>query len=370
MGGIYNSTPVATKKRLVIPSAVLTLTGQPAGARAVGVLTLTGNAVEGETVTIGATVYTWRAAAGAEAFAVTIGANASASIDNLIAAINAAAGAGSLYGTGTTAHPSVRAAAGAGDTMDVRANVPGTAGNAIATTETMTNGSFGGGTLASGVNPETFTADGVVYSFVSALPEVSGPPNPTIINEVLIGGSASITLDNLIAAMNGAAGAGTTYSTGTVAQSRIQAAAGAGDTVDFTPKAANGGASPTPVVLAEAIANGSLNRTEMADGSAYLFEIPCGYGSVSSMQIVHEDATSAYSGSFETTNQDQTRAPIDAIDPTKWSAEGDVTIDTVAAGAAGSKMYHLSGLGSRRSRLKIIPTAISVLSIYSHGKAA
>jgi hypothetical protein len=47
------------------------------------------------------------------------------------------------------------AADGAGDTVDVTATLPGTAGNSIATTETMANGSFAGATLTGGENPVT-----------------------------------------------------------------------------------------------------------------------------------------------------------------------------------------------------------------------
>lgn len=46
----------------------------------------------------------------------------------------------------------VGAADGAGDTVVLTADVKGTAGNAITTTEAMANGAFGAGTLAGGVN--------------------------------------------------------------------------------------------------------------------------------------------------------------------------------------------------------------------------
>lgn len=116
---------------------------------ATGVLTLTGNAVAGETVTIGGVVYTFRAAL-VGAYDVLVGAAATNSIDNLIAAINGTAGEGSTYGTGTVAHPTVGAAAGVGDTMDVTADTAGAAGNSTGTTETMTAGSWGASTLTGG----------------------------------------------------------------------------------------------------------------------------------------------------------------------------------------------------------------------------
>jgi hypothetical protein len=45
----------------------------------------------------------------------------------------------------------VSAADGAGDTIDLTADISGTAANALATTETMSNGSFAAATLEGGV---------------------------------------------------------------------------------------------------------------------------------------------------------------------------------------------------------------------------
>lgn len=111
---------------------------------ATGTLTLTGQPTAGETVTIGTTVYTFRASASL-AREVTIGATASDTIDNLVDEIN---------GDGiATADPTCTAAAGAGDTMVATAIIAGAIGNAIATTETMASaGSWGAATLAGGVS--------------------------------------------------------------------------------------------------------------------------------------------------------------------------------------------------------------------------
>jgi hypothetical protein len=127
-----------------------------AAVAATGVLTLTGNAIAAQTVTIGTVTYTFRATVPA-AYDVLIGASASDTLDNLIAAINGAAGSGTVYGTGTVAHPTVSAVAGSGDTMDLTADTAGTAGNAIATTETMTLGSFGAATLTGGLEASAWT---------------------------------------------------------------------------------------------------------------------------------------------------------------------------------------------------------------------
>ncbi len=114
---------------------------------------LTGGAVA-ETATIGSTVYRYVNFL-AQAFDVLIGAAATNTIDNLIAAVNLAAGEGTLYGTSTTVHPTVTAAVGAGDTMGITAKTGGLAGNAIATTETMAQGSWTSTVMAGGQDQNT-----------------------------------------------------------------------------------------------------------------------------------------------------------------------------------------------------------------------
>lgn len=119
---------------------------------------------------------------------VKIGALATNSLDNLIAAINNAAGEGSTYSTGTPADDNVVAAAGTGDTMDVIAVAFGTAGNAVTTTTDVASASWAAATLTGGVAA------------------------PTTTQQVKVGNGTTEARDNLIAAINAAAGAGTTYS--------------------------------------------------------------------------------------------------------------------------------------------------------------
>lgn len=116
------------------------------------VLTLTGNILNTQTVTIGVKVYTFQDTLTDVDGNVHIGATASDTIDNLIAAINLGAGAGTDYATSMTLHPTVSAAAGAGDTMDATAKLGGTAGNSIATTETSGTASWGDTTMSGGVD--------------------------------------------------------------------------------------------------------------------------------------------------------------------------------------------------------------------------
>jgi len=137
--------------------------------KASGTLTLSGNAVADETVTIAGRTYTFKATPNA-ANEVKVGASAEATIDNLVAAITGGAGAGTNYGTGTTVHATVTAMKASASTMTVTALAGGTAGNALGTTEAMTNGSFGAATLASGADP---SAANVRDALVTAINDAS-----------------------------------------------------------------------------------------------------------------------------------------------------------------------------------------------------
>jgi hypothetical protein len=138
------------------------------GTEATGVLTLAGNPSDGNTVTIDGVTYTFRTSPD-EANEIDIGAAATNSIDNLIAAINGAAGEGTLYGTGTEAHPTVLAAAGSGDTMDVTARTAGTVGNSIATTKVGADLAWGAATLTGGT--------GTLYTASTTNPIMNGTSN-------------------------------------------------------------------------------------------------------------------------------------------------------------------------------------------------
>ena len=112
---------------------------QSVNVRAQGTLSMATKPTTGDTITIGSTVYTFKDTM-TTAFDVAIGALVSDSQTNLVAAINLSGTAGTEYYAGTTVHPSVRAAAFAADDMVVTAKRAGLDGNAIATTETLTDG--------------------------------------------------------------------------------------------------------------------------------------------------------------------------------------------------------------------------------------
>lgn len=122
---------------------------------ATGVLTMTGVGTAAKIVTVGTTdgstpaVYTLRAAV-STAFDVKIGATAAATLQNLVNAINAGAGAGTLYGTGTTANFDVSAVLLPGTQLQVTALTAGTAGNSIASTTNETTASWAHATLTGG----------------------------------------------------------------------------------------------------------------------------------------------------------------------------------------------------------------------------
>ena len=99
-------------------------------------------------------------------------------LDNLKTAINATGTDGTDYSTGTIEHPTVKATTNEDTTQKVEAKLTGSAGNLIATTETLANYAFGAATLASGsgntgaiiTNTITFAAgSGIVLNFPSGI---------------------------------------------------------------------------------------------------------------------------------------------------------------------------------------------------------
>lgn len=129
--------------------------------QASGTLTLTATPLNGETVTIGAKTYTFQTVLTNVDGNVLIGATASTAINNLYAAITLGSGAGTTYAAATTAHPTVFASTPTGLTLFVYALIGGPGGNLIATTETLSNGSFGAATLLGGSVQNSITITGL-----------------------------------------------------------------------------------------------------------------------------------------------------------------------------------------------------------------
>lgn len=142
-----------------------------ADTAASGTLTNNTSFSDGDTVTIGGVVYTFKTTLSSGptvAYEVLIGANVAASHTNLAKAINDSGTEGTHYGTGTLIHPTVSASAGATSTV-VTAKTPGTGGNSIATTEVSANSSWGAATLASGANGVSTSAVFLPAGFVGVI---------------------------------------------------------------------------------------------------------------------------------------------------------------------------------------------------------
>jgi len=118
---------------------------------AVGVLTLTANILDTETVTIDTKVYTIQDTLTDTDGNVKKGATASDTIDNLIAAITLGAGSGTAYAASTTLHSTVTAVVGPGDTLVASAKLSGLSGVTIVTTETSAGASWGDALLIGSV---------------------------------------------------------------------------------------------------------------------------------------------------------------------------------------------------------------------------
>lgn len=130
----------------------LTLVANAAGTT---LLTFTGQPGDGETVTIGPLTYTFQTSLNnAVAYNVKIGASATASITNLVAAINGSAGGGTTYSTPTLASLFVTGtvATGSTATIDYAGAYGGALNNGVVTTTDVTGGSFTGATLAGGTS--------------------------------------------------------------------------------------------------------------------------------------------------------------------------------------------------------------------------
>lgn len=177
------------------------------------------NVSDGDTVTIGTKVYTFRTALTPTEGEVLIGADADASLLNLIRAINhtgtpntdykcAAANAFVSAASSVTAHA-----------FAVTALTAGAAGNSIAKNETSSHLDWDGvgATLTGGLDAETVTIGSVVYRFKNT---------PAQAYDVKIGASAAASLDNLKLAINASGiGDGTDYYAGTLVHPYVIATA-------------------------------------------------------------------------------------------------------------------------------------------------
>ncbi len=119
---------------------------------ATGTFELTANALNASQIVVGSKTYTFNTTLGG-ANSILIGVDASATLDNLIAAINLGPGIGTLYGTGTTINADIAAEPLPGAIALMSAIVPGTAGNSLVFTTTVVGAVISGsGTLTGGLD--------------------------------------------------------------------------------------------------------------------------------------------------------------------------------------------------------------------------
>lgn len=183
-------------------------------AKATGVLTSDATAPSNnDTVTIGSRVYTYKTTLTGAANEVLIGASAAAALDNLKSAINGTAGAGTTYGTGTVAHPSVTATTNTDTAQTVEALVAGVQGNQIASTEASTHLSWGATKLTGGTGTtDAITKAGfaVITTVGANLPTLFTPVAGTDDGKVLIVISTTAWAHIITATTNKIAGGGAT----------------------------------------------------------------------------------------------------------------------------------------------------------------
>lgn len=106
------------------------------------------------------------------------------------------------------------------------------------------------------LNTETATVGSVVYTFVAAL---------AVANDVLIGATAQDTLNNLSAAINGGAGEGTLYGTGTVANSDATSFVSSATQIDISAIAP--GAAGNSIAISETSLTLAASGATLAGGA-------------------------------------------------------------------------------------------------------
>lgn len=178
--------------------------------------TFSGTGTANDTIVLAGQTYTLKGTLTGAANEVLIGADAAATRNNFVAAVNAAAGAGTTYGTGTIANASFSAAASSTADVVITARAKGTPGNALVVAETGTGFSFAGAATSPTGGTDASAAD-----FTTALTAIINSTAAQVraervsANEVVIvenGGvvQALATTETLTGSNNGWAGA-TTY---------------------------------------------------------------------------------------------------------------------------------------------------------------
>lgn len=272
------ATATLTMSDVIVPashaSATLTSTGACVPASHATSKLTTNAPVAGNQVTIGTVIYTAVLALTSAPYEViyTAGATAGATfLDNLKLAVNGTGTEGVNYSVGTAPHPYVYATTNADTTQVFVARLPGIAANSLPTTGTATrftweDTTFGGGTGDS--NPgvttagATFTLGNNTYTAVLQLSETSGAAS--VANQVLWVTNEATFLDNVKLAVNGGSGAGTSYSTATVAHPDVVAHTNANDSQLFVARLP--GTAINTQATTDTLANYAFGAATFVDG--------------------------------------------------------------------------------------------------------
>jgi len=363
INGIGNATAGATGTG----NSLQLLTGT------VGTITVSGAAatggIAGDTVTVGGKTYTFATIASGlsttpQANEVLLGASNTATVANLVAAINQGTqtvtnGVGSKYSASTVQNAFVTAVVDATvTTIDFTANTAGSTGNNLtgsvvtAGGYAFTTGNFTGGVdlgaAKNAVAGDTVTigSGGVgnaaeTFHFVSAL-----STTPTL-NEVLVGADEAHSLDNLANAVNGGAGLGTTYSSNTVANTAVLASTGTNvagfDTLTLT--ATTKGLAGNTINTQATGGNNTFGAVTLTNGSA----------SSSNDLLNIADATAA----LTTIN-----AAIQTVAALRGSIGATVNRLQSAAGVITNQVQNLTG-AEDGVRAADIPSTVATLAKYS-----
>lgn len=242
-----DATNNSDAETVTIGSVVYTWKTTLTGVRATSTLTSDNtNVADGDTVTLDGKLYTFRTAVAKEGD-VLIGANADASLLNLIRAINHSGTAGTDY-ICQTVHPTVSAATSVtSHAFVVTATKPGTAPNSYGTIETSAHLSWTGTTLSGGVAP-------VAY-------------------EVLIGADAATSLANLKKAINASGTSDTEYSSGTAIHPLVTAGTITATTLVVSSRYK---AITNSIVTTETGAHTSWGAATLASGLPGMVAVPAG----------------------------------------------------------------------------------------------
>lgn len=164
-------------------TGTITLTGNPSyGVRATNTIQLTGQPSPADTVTVNSALITF-VGSSPGANQVLIGADATATLANLLVFLQASVNVNIALST----YSSV------GDTITATALLYSTAGNSYTLAKSGSNITIGGANFSGGVNPDTLTVNGTAFTFV--------PGTPTG-NQIQVGATALLTAVNINTRLN------------------------------------------------------------------------------------------------------------------------------------------------------------------------